>query len=66
MSFPLFQTKQTKEGALVQWQKNFSMTSASEPNMSINQKLTLKKKIIKLAFMKYVAIKISVWGIRKN
>ena len=42
------------------------MTSASEPNMSINQKLTLKKKIMKLAFMKYVAIKISVWGVRKN
>ena len=41
------------------------MASASEPNISINQKLILKKKLIKLTPMKYVTVKISIWTICK-
>ena len=48
MSFPLFQADQTKEETLNSMTTNFSMTSALELNISINEKLILKKKPIKL------------------
>ena len=53
MSFPLFQADSTKEETLYSMTKDFLilMASASEPKISINQKLILKKKPIKLHFL---------------
>ena len=53
MSFPVFQADSTKKETLYSMTKNFLilMASASEPNISINQKLILKKKPIKLHFL---------------
>ena len=48
MSFPLFQADETKEETLNSMTTNFLMTSSLELNISINEKLILKKKPIKL------------------
>ena len=62
----MLQAEQTGKGTLNSMTENFLITSASEPNISINQKLVLKKKLVKFPFMKYITVKISIWAISKN